>query len=709
MASQTAILAVRIISDAKKATEGFNHAETAVGKFQSGLTKAAVGATAVVGGLVAMGKNAADSASGLQQASGAVDSVFGKQAGAVHELARAAANSVGLAQSEYSTLASVLGAQLSNLGVSQGELVGTTDNLISTGADLAATYGGTTKEAVEALGAAFRGETDPIERYGISIKQADVEARMAKDGTDKLTGAARKQAETQARLALIQEQSTAAAGQFAREQDSAAGSAQIAAANYENAKAALGESLLPAMTKGAQTAAQLAKHVQENAGAFTALAAAVGIIAGLILTAQAASMAYSVVLGVQALAQGTSTAALTGNSIALGAYAVAAGVVKVATAAWSAVQWALNAALSANPIGIVVIAIAALVAGIIWAWNNVAWFRDGIIAAWEWIKTASIATWEWIKNAIGLAWQGIVWAFKNLSPVGIIITHWDKIKAGAVAAWTWIKAQLGRLWRGAVWVFKNLSPVGIIITHWSQIKTRTIAVWNSIVAWFGSMWTRLTGSFRTSSSRIVSNLVGAWNQARSRTNAAFNALVAGIRSRISSAVNAAGEAPRRITALFRNMGGMLRNSGWNLIIGFANGIRRAGSHAASAARDVLNRVRNFFPFSPAKEGPFSGAGYTTHSGRALVTDFAGAMVRNLSDVRRAAAAVATAGAINGRYSIDTRTATAGTAGRAAAVPQVVIERGAIQVTGLVTNPDATGEAVVKLLDSYFRRRGLRWR
>lgn len=57
-------------------------------------------------------------------------------------------------------------------------------------------------------------------------------------------------------------------------------------------------------------------------------------------------------------------------------------VVRAATMAWTAVQWALNMALSANPIGLVIVAIAALAAGVIWAYQNVGWFRDAVNGAW---------------------------------------------------------------------------------------------------------------------------------------------------------------------------------------------------------------------------------------------------------------------------------------------------------------------------------------
>src|SRR4029077_20579711 len=146
--------------------------------------------------VIAFSKQAFDAASRTQQAMGAVDTVFGKSAGQIKRWAAGAADSVGLAKSEYGELAAVIGAQLKNLGVPMDQVAGKTNDLVKLGADLSATYGGTTAEAVEALSSVLKGETDPIEKYGISIKQATIAAEMAKEGTDKLTGAAAKQAKT---------------------------------------------------------------------------------------------------------------------------------------------------------------------------------------------------------------------------------------------------------------------------------------------------------------------------------------------------------------------------------------------------------------------------------------------------------------------------------------------------------------------------------
>lgn len=85
---------------------------------------------------------------------------------------------------------------------------------------------------------------------------------------------------------------------------------------------------------------------------------------------------------------------------ALLAYEVITKAVKIATTAWTAVQWLLNAALNANPIGIVTILISALVAAIIYLWNTNEGFRDALISAWNAIKSVAETVFNGIKSAV---------------------------------------------------------------------------------------------------------------------------------------------------------------------------------------------------------------------------------------------------------------------------------------------------------------------
>lgn len=95
--------------------------------------------------------------------------------------------------------------------------------------------------------------------------------------------------------------------------------------------------------------------------------------------------------------------------------------------------------------------------------------------------------------------------------------------------------------------------------------------------------------------------------------------------------------PGQIMGLFAGAGSWLVDSGAALMNGFKQGILNAVESVKSAVKGALQKVRDFFPFSPAKVGPFSGSGYTSVSGEHLMRDFGkaigaqGAFVRGQVD------------------------------------------------------------------------------
>ncbi|HEY1175473.1 MAG TPA: hypothetical protein VGF17_04895, partial [Phytomonospora sp.] len=190
-------------------------------------------------------KSATDAASDFEQSVGGVDAVFGKYAAGVHEKSQKAAQDLGLSANAYNELITVSGAMLKNKGLT--DFAAQSEKLVGIGADLAAQYGGPTSQAVEALNAAMRGESDPIERYGISLNETAVNAKLAEMGLSGLTGTALETAKTQARLQIITDQSKDALGAFGRESDTAAGKQQRLAAEWENQQRIIGEQLLPMM------------------------------------------------------------------------------------------------------------------------------------------------------------------------------------------------------------------------------------------------------------------------------------------------------------------------------------------------------------------------------------------------------------------------------------------------------------------------------
>lgn len=485
--SKSAILSVRIIGDAADAVAAFDTAQKRTKGFEDGLNNASIAAGAGLAALAGFGIAAGDAASEAEQAMGAVDSVFGDTADTIHAFADEAADAVGLSSTQYRELASVFGAQLSNMGTSADELTGTTDDLIGLGADLAATFGGSTADAVGALSSLLRGERDPIEQYGVSIKQADIEAQKAAMGLDGLTGEAERNADMQATLALLMDQTSAAQGQFAAEADTAAGQQERMTAQWQNAVAALGEQLLPIMVTVAGALAGLAGWVGENTELVTGLAIAFGVIAAAVIGANIAFKTYAMLQGTLKAAQIAYTAATYGSVGATYAQTAATKGQRIAMLAGAAAQrvvtaaqWAWNAAVSANPLGLIIIAIIAIVAAIIWLWQN--W--DQVTA---WIGAAWDAVVAWIADA----WDVVVaW----------LISAWDTVVAAFQAAGQWISDTWDTVtsWISDTWQTYVVDPV---ISAWDTVGDAFQAVGD----WIGGVIDNIIG--------WISNLIGWINDA----------------------------------------------------------------------------------------------------------------------------------------------------------------------------------------------------
>jgi hypothetical protein len=561
-----ASLLIKVLVDAAQAQSGMTKAAGSVGKFQSGLDKLVKPAAAVGTAVAGIAAIAVKSASDTQQAMGGLDAVFGSNSAVVKGWANDAATTLGLSAAGYATFAAQVGAQLKNMGVPMDQVAGQTDGLIKLGADLAATYGGTTTDAVTALSAALRGEADPAERYGLALNTTAVNAKMAADGTDKLTGSAKTQAKAQAILSMATEQAGGAVGQFARESDSAAGAAQIAEAQWTNAASALGTALLPAAAQAATVLATMAGFMQQHATATQILLGVVGGLAAAILILSAGMKAYAIVSAAVAAVQSFLAGSYTATAIGVYALTAAEKIAAVATKVWAAGQWLLNVALSANPIGIVILAIVALVAIIIIAWNKSETFRAVVLALWEAIKVGAawaVAAFKTVVAAIVLAAQAVarffVAAWNTAKTVvatviaivkghinsviavvtrvataikGAFTTAWNAIKGTAAAAAAWVKAK------------------------WSAISGPIVAVINRIKAAFSSAWSTIKSAASSAAAFVKSKFAAIAAPIIAVANKIKSAFTTAI-SRIKSAASGLTSA---LTAPFRAIAGAINNA-----------------------------------------------------------------------------------------------------------------------------------------------------
>lgn len=174
------------------------------------------------------------------------------------------------------------------------------------------------------------------------------------------------------------------------------------------------------------------------------------------------------------------------------AYAVQQKIVAAATKVWAGVQWLLNAAMDANPLGLIVIAIIALVAAVVIAYKKSETFRKIVQAAWRGIKIAALAVWNWMK---GTLWPGIQ-------------AVWDGIVAGAKLVWKGIQLYFG-FWKG---IF--LKVIGWVL----NVYNGTTHQLNRLVSFVAGlpgrigraaagMWNGFKNAFRSA----INWIIGKWN------------------------------------------------------------------------------------------------------------------------------------------------------------------------------------------------------
>lgn len=227
-------------------------------------------------------KYASDQASELEQAIGATATIFGEAGTVVDEWAAKSVDAFGLSERAFREATAPLGSILQAMGQTQEEAAETSVQLTQLGADFAAAFGGTTQDAIAAVSAAFRGEFDPIERYGVKLSAAKIEQEALNSGLAESKDQIDDRIKSEAALNLILEQSTNVQGQWNRELDTTASKQQRAAAEAENAAASLGESLTPITAKASEVIAGLAEAFQRlpQPAQTAALAGAMALLVG---------------------------------------------------------------------------------------------------------------------------------------------------------------------------------------------------------------------------------------------------------------------------------------------------------------------------------------------------------------------------------------------------------------------------------------------
>ncbi|MEU8968170.1 phage tail tape measure protein [Streptomyces monashensis] len=264
--------------------------------------------------------------------------------------------------------------------------------------------------------------------------------------------------------------------------------------------------------------------------AWTSMVSGLKSVGTAMKTASLAALEFSKSMLTSAVTALRTAAAWVAEKVALVATAIAEKAAALA-------QWALNIAMDANPIGLIIIAIAALVAGVIYAYNHFAWFRVGVQAAWSGIMAAGQVAWAVLKAVF----DAIVGALTYL------VSH-------AEAAWHSVASAFTSGYHQAV------------------------AVGTTLLNWVKSLPGLIIGYLASLGGRLASQATSAWNSMKSSAVHTATQLVSWVRG-----------IPGMITSALGNLGGLLIHAGASVISGLISGIKSALGGLGS----VLGSVGSF--------------------------------------------------------------------------------------------------------------------
>lgn len=480
---------------------------------------------AAIGGInavVGFFTGAVSGASDLNETMSKTKAIFGENTSAIVSWSQNSATNLGLTTNAAMASAAGFGDMFTQIGFTGESATSMAQQVVQAAADLGSFSNLDTADVADRMSAAFRGEYDSLQAVIPNINAARVEsealAMTGKTVTSELTA----QEKAAAVLAIVQKDGARAMGDFARTSDGAANSARIVTAQLGDQQAKLGTQLLP-IWQGflgflSNTAipifTDVVTWIGKNSDTLLLLG---GVIAGAAVTYYAITTA----MGIYKAFQVASAAATGGLTVA---------------------QWALNAAMTANPIGIIIVAIAALVAGIIWVATQTTFFQDAWAVMSDVIGAAATWLWETVLQPVFTAIGAIfMWLYENvIMPVVTGIMIYVGLWA-AIFTWLWeaaispIFAAIGAIFK---WVYESIIMpiVGYIVL--------AVKGWGLIFTWLyeniiNPVFTAIGAAFNWVWSNVISPVVGFITGAIDTVGSTVSSVFGGIASFIGNAFNAA--------------------------------------------------------------------------------------------------------------------------------------------------------------------------
>lgn len=508
-------IVVEFIGDASALRKGVREGEAALQGF-SGKAQAAgrIAGRLLAGGLILAGAAAVKAGQAAAQDEAA-------QAQLAQQLRQAA----GASDAQISSLENWITAQGKATGITDDELrpalsrlatatgdVDEAQRLAALALDTAAGSGKSFQQVTEAMVRAQNGSVGGLSRLGVETKNAAGEtktfAEIQRDLATKYMGAAAKAADT------------------------TAGKQKILTTQFGELQEQIGAKLLPVMVQLSEIGLKVVSWVSENARTVGILVVSFAGLLAVIKTVSLVTQAWS-------------------------------AITKVATA----VQWLLNAAMSANPIGLVVIAIAALVAGLVIAYKKSETFRNIVNSAFAAVKNVVGDVIGWFGKWVPQVWSAVVGAVRGYVDTyrNVITTAFSVVKSviGAVADFV-----VGSAKKYGQFVSAVVDKVGEVVKFFRDLPGKIKGFLEG-----------LPGELKTLGGQIIDGLKAGIQAAASKVWDAVKAIVDKIPKKIRDIMGIS--SPSKVT----------RGLGEDIGDGLAQGIASRAGKVDEAAKKVTERLK----------------------------------------------------------------------------------------------------------------------
>lgn len=288
------------------------------------------------------------------------------------------------------------------------------------------------------------------------------------------------------------------------------------------------------------------------------------------------------------------TIAQAAATIAMGIWNGAAKIIPALTKAWAAAQWLLNAAMLANPIVLIIAAVALLIAAIVLIATRTTWFQTLWTTVWGAVSSFFIGLWQNISSAVAKAWEATLNFFQSLPGKildllaafpGLLLNLFVGTLNGVAYAVGFGIGLIIKLFRdGPSAIMKALKSLGsLLLNLFKNAISSAHSATVTGIARLVSFLLAFPGRARDALSSLRSVLLNAITTAFTAGRNAFNTGVA-------SVVALAKSLPGKIKNGIGDLSGLLRSAGADLIRGLINGINSLVDRAADIARAAAKRV-----------------------------------------------------------------------------------------------------------------------